>query len=109
MHKKYNESWVIFQPHTYSRTKNHLDDFADSLLDFDNIILLDIYAARETNTFDISSKNLAEKINSKGKKVIYMPNFDEVVSYIKNNVKDNDIIITLGAGTVTQIGPMILK
>lgn len=107
--KKYNESWVIFQPHTYSRTKNHLDDFADSLLDFDNIILLDIYAARETNTFDISSKNLAEKINSKGKKVIYMPDFDEVVSYIKNNVKDNDIIITLGAGTVTQIGPMILK
>ena len=38
-----------------------------------------------------------------------MPDFDEVVSYIKNNVKDNDIIITLGAGTVTQIGPMILK
>jgi len=107
--KRYNESWVIFQPHTYSRTKNHLDDFADSLLDFDNIILLDIYAARETNTFDISSKNLAEKINSKGKKVIYMPDFDEVVSYIKNNVKDNDIIITLGAGTVTKIGPMILK
>ena len=48
-------------------------------------------------------------MNSKGKKVIYMPDFDEVVSYIKNNVKDNDIIITLGAGTVTQIGPMILK
>lgn len=107
--KKYNKSWVIFQPHTYSRTKNHLNDFADSLLDFDNIILLDIYAARETNTFDISSKDLAEKINSKGKNAIYMPDFNEVVSYIKNNVKDNDIVITLGAGTVTEIGPMLLK
>lgn len=107
--KKYNESWVIFQPHTYSRTKNHLEDFADSLLDFDNIIILDIYAARETNTFNISSKDLVEKINSKGKKALYMPNFEEVVSYIKENVKENDIVITLGAGTVTQIGPMLVK
>lgn len=107
--KKYNESWVIFQPHTYSRTKNHLNDFADSLLEFDNIVILDIYAARETNTFDISSKDLVEKINSKGKKAVYMPDFNEVVSYIKENIKDNDIVITLGAGTVTQIGPMLLK
>lgn len=107
--KKYNESWVIFQPHTYSRTKNHLDDFADSLIDFDNIIILDIYAAREKNTFNISSEDLVEKIASKGKNSIYLPDFDDVVSYIKSNVKENDIIITLGAGTVTQIGPMILK
>ena len=107
--KKYNESWVIFQPHTYSRTKNHLDDFADSLIDFDNIIILDIYAAREKNTFNISSEDLVEKITSKGKNSIYLPDFDDVVSYIKSNVKENDIIITLGAGTVTQIGPMILK
>ena len=107
--KQYNESWVIFQPHTYSRTKLLLDDFADAISNFDNIIILDIYAARETNTFNISSKDLADKINSLGKKAIYMPNFDEVVSYIKNNVKENDIVITLGAGTVTQIGPMLLK
>lgn len=107
--KKFNESWVIFQPHTYSRTKNHLDDFADSLLDFDNIIILDIYAAREKNTFDISSKDLVNKIISKGKKALYMPDFDKVVSYVKENVKENDIVITLGAGTVTQLGPMMLK
>lgn len=107
--KKYNKSWVIFQPHTYSRTKNHLEDFADSLIDFDNIIILDIYAAREKNTFNISSKDLVEKINSKGKKAIYMPDFEDVVSYIKENAKENDIVITLGAGTVTQIGPMLVK
>lgn len=107
--KIYNESWVIFQPHTYSRTKLLLDDFADAISNFDNIIILDIYAAREQNTFDISSKDLVDKINSNRKKAIYMPNFDEVVSYVKRNVKENDIIITLGAGTVTKIGPMLLK
>ena len=107
--KKYNKSWVIFQPHTYSRTKSLLNDFADALTNFDNIILLDIYAARETNTYGISSKDLVQKISSKGKKALYMPNFDDVIKYIKENTSPNDIIITLGAGTVTNIGPMILE
>jgi len=107
--KNYNQSWVIFQPHTYSRTKLLLDDFADAISNFDNIILLDIYAAREQNTYNISSKDLANKITALGKKVTYIPNFDEVVNHIKTHVKQNDIIITLGAGTVTDIGPMILK
>ena len=52
---------------------------------------------------------VSREINSNGKKAIYIPNFDEVVSYLKSNVKEDDIIITLGAGTVTQIGPMLLK
>lgn len=106
--KTYNKSWVIFQPHTYSRTKLLLDDFADAISNFDNIIILDIYAAREQNTFGISSKDLTDKIISNGKKAIYMPDFNEVVSYVKSNIKENDIIITLGAGTVTNIGPMLL-
>ena len=107
--KTYNESWVIFQPHTYSRTKLLLDDFADAVSNFDNIILLDIYAAREQNTYNISSEDLAKVIEAKGKTVKYIPDFDNVVSFIKENVKDNDIIITLGAGTVTKLGPMILE
>lgn len=107
--KEFNESWVIFQPHTYSRTKLLLDDFADAVSKFDHIILLDIYAAREKNTFDISSKDLVDKINSIENKAIYMPNFDEVVNYVKNNVQKDDIIITLGAGTVTKLGPMLLE
>ena len=107
--KKHNQSWVVFQPHTYSRTKNLLNDFATSLLNFDNIIILDIYAARELNTYNISSKDLVDKINSLGKDAKYIPNFDECVSYLKQNVKENDIVLTLGAGTVTQIGPMLLN
>lgn len=107
--KTYNESWVIFQPHTYSRTKLLLNDFAEAVSNFDNIIILDIYAAREQNTYDISSEDLVKAINSKGKNAIYIPNFDEVISYVKSNIKENDIIITLGAGTVTKLGPMFLE
>ena len=108
MNKKYNKSWVVFQPHTYSRTKNLLEDFAKALLNFDNIIVLDIYAAREKNTYGITSKDLEEKIISLGKDAKYIPNFEECVSYIKDNVEEDDIIITLGAGTVTEIGPMLV-
>lgn len=107
--KKHNKSWVVFQPHTYSRTKNLLDDFANALLNFDNIIVLDIYAAREVNTYNISSKDLVDKIISLGNDAKYIPDFDDCVSYLKDNVKENDIVLTLGAGTVTQIGPMLLK
>ena len=107
--KKYNKSWVIFQPHTYSRTKTLLDDFAKALINFDNIIILDIYAARERNTYNISSRDLVEKINSLGKESKYLPDFENCVKYIKGNIKPNDIVITLGAGTVTEIGPMLLK
>lgn len=106
--KVYNQSWVVFQPHTFSRTKLLLDDFADAVSNFDNIIILDIYAARENNTYNVSSKDLVEKINALGKKAIYMPDFSDVVTYIKSNTVENDIIITLGAGTVTNIGPMLL-
>lgn len=108
MNKKYNKSWVVFQPHTYSRTKNLLDDFAKALLNFDNIIILDIYAAREKDTFGISSKDLANKICSIGKDAKYIPDFNDCVKYLKDNVQPGDIVMTLGAGTVTEIGPMLV-
>jgi len=108
MNKKFNESWVVFQPHTYSRTKNLLDEFANALLDFDNIIILDIYAAREKNIYGITSKDLVDKIISLGKDAKYIPDFNKCTSYIKNNINENDIVMTLGAGTVTQIGSMLV-
>ena len=106
--KKYNKSWVIFQPHTYSRTKTLLDDFANALINFDHIIVLDIYAAREKNIYNISSKDLVDKINSLGKNAKYISDFNECVKYVKNNIEKNDIVITLGAGTVTEIGSMLV-
>lgn len=107
--KKYNNSWVVFQPHTYSRTYNLLHDFANALLDFDNIIVTDIYAARENNTYDISSKDLVDEIVKLGKPAIYISSLKDCASYLKENVKKNDIVLTLGAGTVTEIGPMIVE
>ncbi len=107
--KTYHHSWVIFEPHTYSRTKNLLDDFADSLTYFDNIIITDIYAARETNTYGISSQDLVNKIKELGRKAIYISSFDDIVTYLKDHTEKDDIILTLGAGSVTNIGPMLLK
>jgi len=86
-----------------------LEDFAKSLLDFDHIILTDVYAAREKNIFNISSKDLVDELNKLGKPVQYIHGFDEIVNFLKNNAKPNDIVLTLGAGTVTEIGPMLLK
>lgn len=107
--KQYNKSWVIFQPHTYSRTKEHLNEFAQSLLGFDNIVITDIYAARENNTYGVSSKDIVNKIKELGKEAKYIEDFESIVKYIKENVKEGDIVLTLGAGTVTNIGPMILE
>lgn len=107
--KQYHESWVIFQPHTYSRTAAHLDAFAQALSQFDHIVLVDIYAAREKNTIGISSKDLLDKIQATGKEVVYIPDFDEVVKFIKSHANPHDLVLTLGAGTVTEIGPMLIK
>lgn len=107
--KKYNKSWVVFQPHTYSRTKAHLEEFAKALLDFDNIIITDIYAAREKNTFEVSSEDLTKKIKDLGKNAKYIKEFNEIVKFLKDNVEKDDLVLTLGAGTVTEIGPMLIK
>ena len=107
--KKYNKSWVIFQPHTFSRTKTHLDKFAEVLSNFDNIVITDIYAAREKDEKIVSSKDLKDKIEELGKKAKYLSDFEKIVEFVKENAKKDDIVITLGAGTVTNIGPMLVE
>ena len=107
--KKFNRSWAVFQPHTYSRTKNLLDDFAKVLLNFDNVIITDIYAAREKNTYGVSSKDLADKLLSLGGNVKYISDFNNIVNYLKDNANDNDIVLTIGAGTVTEISNLLVN
>lgn len=106
---KYNQSWIIFQPHTYSRTKLLLTDFAKALSNFDNIIVTDIYAAREQNTYNISSRNLVDEIAKLGKKVYYIKDFSQIVNFIRKNTINNDLVLTQGAGTITKLGEMILQ
>ena len=105
---KHNQTWAIFQSHTYSRTYELLDEFADSLKDFDNIIITDIYAARETNQSGITPQDLVNKINENGNnKAIYIGPFEEIAEYIRKNAKPNDLVLTVGAGTITNLGHII--
>ena len=102
--KKYNHSWIVFQPHTYSRTKSLLDDFAKCLTNFDNIIVTDIYAARETNTYGVSSKDIVDTIEELGRRAYYISDFEDIIEFLQRNVNPDDIIITQGAGNITDIG-----
>ena len=101
----HNHVWCIFQPHTYTRTYSLLDDFAKSLSKAENVIITDIYAAREKDTGLVTSKDLADKIDGS----LYIKTFDEIAQYIKKNVSKGDIVLTMGAGNVCDIGSMIIE
>lgn len=106
---KHNKDYCIFQSHTYSRTKEHLDAFADVLSKFDNIIIAPIYPAREINTFNISEDMLVDKIKGKNPNVIYLDSFAKITDYIKDNVQEKDLVITVGAGPVNKISQDLVK
>ncbi|MBR2745059.1 MAG: UDP-N-acetylmuramate--L-alanine ligase [Clostridia bacterium] len=106
--KQHNNAWIIFQPHTYSRTKSLLHEFAKALSPFDNIIITDIYAAREQNTYDISAQDLVTEITKMGRKAIYMSDFGEIAQYIRSHTIKNDLVLTVGAGTIVNLSQMIV-
>ncbi len=99
---------VVFQPHTYSRTKAFLNDFAKALSMADLVVLADIYAAREKNTYNISSKDLMDVLQKMGVAGAYFPTFDEIENYLLQNCTDGDLLITMGAGDVDMIGDKLL-
>lgn len=105
-HKKL---WVAFQPHTYTRTKALLPDFADALSIADHVVLADIYAAREKNTIGISSEDLRREITSRGTDAHYFPTFAEIEDYLKSHVAPGDLVITMGAGNIVEVGEEMLK
>ena len=106
---KKDNLWCIFQPHTYTRTKSLLNDFAEAFYSADKVIITDIYAAREINPGDIHSKDLVEKLYHNNVDVIYIEKFEDIVSYLRENTKANDLVITAGAGTVYQIADELVK
>lgn len=107
-HYPHNRMWVVFQPHTYTRTKALLDDFAKELSKADVIVLADIYAAREKNTIGISSEDLMKKIKNLGSEAYYFPSFNEIENFLLKNITKNDLLITMGAGDVVNIGEDLL-
>ena len=100
--------WCVFQPHTYTRTRAFLDEFAQALSAADEVILADIYAARETDTLGISSRDIAERIEKLGKKATYLPTFDEIETFILENCSPGDLLITMGAGDIVKVGERLL-
>lgn len=101
----HNREWCIFQPHTYTRTISLLDDFAKALSEIENVIITDIFAAREKDTGIVHSKDLADKIEG----AVYIKEFEDIAKYIKENASDGDIVLTMGAGNVCDIGNLIVE
>jgi UDP-N-acetylmuramate--alanine ligase len=99
---------LVFQPHTYSRTKALLSDFADVLSMADLVVLADIYAAREKNTYGISSKDLLQKLKEKGCDCHYFPSFEEIEKFLLKNCINGDLLITMGAGDIVNVGEHLL-
>ena len=99
---------LVFQPHTYSRTKAFLDDFAEVLSMADVVVLADIYAAREQNTYGVSSKDILNLLKKKGTEAYYLPSFEEIEKFLLKNCINGDLLITMGAGNVVEIGEALL-
>ena len=97
--------WCIFQPHTYSRTKAFLNEFAEALSIADQAIIADIFAAREPHDSAIHSRDLAEKIEN----ALYIDNFPAIEKYVRENARPGDLVITMGAGDIYKVGESLIK
>ncbi len=95
---------AAFQPHTYSRTKALFDDFVRELQLADRVLLTEIYAAREKNTLNLSAASLAERIEG----AEFCPTLDDLAARLKEIVTADDVVLTIGAGSISQVSNMIL-
>jgi UDP-N-acetylmuramate--alanine ligase len=105
----HNKTYCIFQPHTYTRTKALFDEFTECFNDTDELILMDIYAAREKNTGLVSSDELGDAIRKKGIKCTNVHSHDEALNYIKSKLVSGDLLLTVGAGDVVIVGEQYLQ
>lgn len=107
---RHNKLWCLFQPHTYTRTLALLDEFAEAFDAADEVMLAEIYAAREKNIYKISSKTLMDKIREHNPElsIEYFENFLAMANYVYENAKAGDLILTMGAGDIYKVGEMIL-
>ncbi len=101
----FNRVWAIHQPFTYSRTYLLLDDFAKVLQIADKVVLTEIMGSREKNTYNIYAKDLCDKVPD----CVWYNTFDEVVDYVAENVKQGDLVITLGCGDVYKVAKRLVK
>ncbi|MBR1861590.1 MAG: UDP-N-acetylmuramate--L-alanine ligase [Lachnospiraceae bacterium] len=105
---EHNRLFVVFQSHTYTRTKAFFDDFVKALSQADVVIMPDIYPARETDNLGISSADLCASLEKMGTRAIYIPEFEKIEKYLLENCTKGDLVITLGAGEAYKIGDALL-
>ena len=107
----HEKMWVLFQPHTYTRTLALHDEFAEALDLADRVVLAEIYAAREKNTYNISSRSILAKMKEKdpGKEAWYFETMDEIADFVLNYAKPGDLVITMGAGDIYEVSDAILE
>ncbi|MGE5112033.1 MAG: UDP-N-acetylmuramate--L-alanine ligase [Acidobacteriaceae bacterium] len=105
----YRRVIVIFQPHRYTRTQLLMEDFAEAFRAADSVFMLDIYAASEPPIPGVTSKVLASRVrDAKGQPAEYVAGFDDAVEAVAKTVQSGDMVLTLGAGNVSQLGPLIV-
>lgn len=105
---KHHTIWCVFQPHTFTRTKALMKEFATALSLADRVVLADIYPARETDNLGISSETLQKEIQALGATCDYFKTFDEIENFLLQNCTKDDLLITMGAGDVHIIGEKLL-
>ena len=99
---------VAFQPHTYTRTKTLLSEFAASFADADEVIITDIYAARERDSLGISSEDLVRQIRYSHSNVKYLGRLEDAAAYLSGELRPGDMLITMGAGDIHRVGESLL-
>ncbi len=100
---------VIFQPHRYTRTRDLMEEFATSFEDADSIIVLDIYAASEPPIEGVTAEAVVSRIRDNRRPAIYAPSFEDAVNEAVADAQDGDMIMTLGAGSVSHLAPQLLQ
>jgi len=100
---------VVFQPHTYSRTKTLFDQYMDCFEGADTVLITDIFAARETDPGDIHSTMLVDALQKHGVPAVYTPDFDACETYLRANWHEGDVVITLGCGNINLLNDQIAK
>lgn len=105
MRMGYREVWAVFQPHTYSRTYNLLEEFSKALAIPDHLVMTEILAVRETNTYNIHTSDLAAKIPGS----VWFNSFEEIADYVMSHAKSGDLILTLGGGDIYKCANLIVQ
>lgn len=99
---------VVFQPHTYTRTKAFFEDFANSLKNVDQVVIAKIYPAREVDDLGMSAVLLSQRVNKLGGNSLSFDSFDEIEKYLLENLTEGDLLITMGAGDIVKVGEVLL-